>query len=89
MALVGVKASPLYGGGPAVYRADWDVGWDVTFAQGELREASVDVRIAAATVRLTGSEIETIGFTLGLRRQDSDVRRLADAITRLQQSANV
>lgn len=88
MALVGVKASPLYGGGPAVYHADWDVAWDVTFAQGELREASVDVRIAAATVRLTGSEIETIGFTLGLRRHDSDVRRLADAITRLQQSSN-
>lgn len=60
----------------------------MTFAQSELHESSVDVRIAAATVRLTGSEIETIGFTLGLRRQDSDLRRLADAITRLQQSAN-
>ncbi|MCC6238100.1 MAG: hypothetical protein IT299_11090 [Dehalococcoidia bacterium] len=88
MALVGVKASPLYGGGPAVYHQDWDVGWDVTLAQGELREASVDVRIAAATVRLAANEIETVGFTLGLRRQDSELRRLADAVIRLQQSGN-
>ena len=61
----------------------------MTFAQSELPEASVDVRIIAATIRLAANEIETVGFTLGLRRQDSDLRRLADAITRLQQSANV
>lgn len=48
----------------------------------------MDVRIAAATVRLAANELETVGFTLGLRRQNSELRRLADAVTRLQQSAN-
>lgn len=82
-ALVRVRAKPLRASGQAVYRADWDVGWDVTFLEQDLRDEPIDIRVVAATVSLTRARGEDITFELGLHRIDSTLRRLEEAINQL------
>lgn len=82
--IVTVAAKPFRAGGLARYRTDWDVGWDVTFAEAGLREDAVDLRIVSATVRLDAQAGEDITFELGQHRAKSSMRRLQEAISRLQ-----
>lgn len=82
-ALVSVQAVPLRGAANSVYREDWDVGWDVTFLEQELRADPIDVRVVAATVELSRAQGERITFELGQQRATSQLRRIEQALREL------
>lgn len=82
-ALVSVRAIPLRDTAGAEYRVDWDVGWDVTFLEAELRTEPIDVRVVAATVELSRQYGERVTFELGQQRATSQLRRLEEAIKQL------
>ena len=82
-ALVTVRAKPFRAAGSARYREDWDVGWDVTFGESELRSEPVDIRVVSATIALTRERGEDITFELGQHRAGSQLRRLEDAVRQL------
>lgn len=86
--LVRVSATPFRGSANAVYREDWDIGWNITFGESELREEPIDIRVVAATVELTRAVGERITFELGEYQPTSTLRRLGDALRRLQVAAN-
>lgn len=85
--LVAVQAVPLRTSASAQYRTDWDVGYTVTFSEPNLRADSVDIRIVGATVSLTRQDGEKALFELGQQNQDSTLRRMGEALRRLQVAA--
>lgn len=82
-AIISVKAKPFIRGQSARYRQDFDMGWDVTFAEAVLRDGSVDTRVVAVTVQFTRERGEDITFELGVFRADSQLRRLEETVRAL------
>ena len=78
--LVSVRAKPFRASANAEYRTDWDVGWDIEFAEPALRADPVTTRVVAATIRLNRERGEDISFELGERRANSVVRKLTEAV---------
>lgn len=79
-----VRAKPFRASANAEYRTDWDVGWDITFSEPALRSEPIDIRVVAATVRLDQTGGESFTFDLGEYRMGSTVRRIVDALAKLQ-----
>lgn len=87
LALIAIDAVPLRSANNAQYRTDWDVGWDVTFAEPNLLPASapsVDVRIVAAKIEFNRNDGEKQTFSLGTAMPGSNMRALFEAVRRLQ-----
>lgn len=82
-ALVRVAAKPLRSTAQARYRADFDVGWDVTFAESDLLSEALDVRIAGVTVSLNRVRGEDVTFELGQHRVGSEMRKIEEALAQL------
>lgn len=86
-ASITVDAQPLITSPNAVYREDWDIGYDVTVS---IPDVSVEVnrRVVAATVELAANAAaETIKMALGTYRADSTLRRIQDALEQARRSS--
>ena len=88
-----VAAKPHRASANSEYRTDWDVGDAVTFAEERLQPEAVDLYVEAATVslRMAGGRepAEDITFELGEHRGDSVLRKLINAVARLQATSAV
>lgn len=90
--LVGVTAKPFRFGQNSVYRTDFDVGWNISFAEAQLRAGSIDMPIAAVTVSVTSSgsqPVEDITFDLGQPNPDSVLRKYQETLDMIKNAAAV